>query len=189
MRPAARRRAVRAGALCRATSRLPRWAAVPALGTALAVMAAIACLIGAAAAIADNLTFQADNWTAECAISDIARTIDGDCSVTGVFQDIHVGSAAGSFALLVALRPPAVAIVGKPFPRRAELRVDGDPPFSCAGTRYCVFAAADTNRIIDELSRGSLILVDIATATHAYQASLSTAGYRQSLAKIRADEQ
>ena len=149
----------------------------------------VAALAAPAAAIGAEVTYQADNWTAECAIAEQARTVDGDCSVTGVFQDIHVGSAAGSFALLVALRPPAVAIVGRPFPLHAELRVDANPPFNCAGTRYCVFPSADTGAIIGELGRGALILVDIATAKHAYQASLSTLGYRASLAKIRAEEQ
>jgi hypothetical protein len=169
---------------------------------ALTLQALLTFAAGTAAAVAADVTFQADNWTAECAIGDgavagssagagaAARTIDGDCSVTGVFQDIRVGSAEGSFALLVALRPPAVAVVGRPYPLSAELRIDANPPFTCSGTRYCVFAAADTNRIINELGRGSLILVDIAAAAgHSYQASFSAVGYRASLAKIRAEEQ
>jgi hypothetical protein len=151
--------------------------------------AATAGVLGASAAIAaPGLTFQADDWTAECQIGGgQQRAVDGDCSVTGVFQDTSVGSAAGSFALLIALQPPAVAIVGQPFPLRARLRIDGNPAFSCSGTRYCVFAAADTTAIVAELSRGSLILVDVITAKNAYRASLSTKGYRASIAKIRAE--
>jgi hypothetical protein len=156
---------------------------------ALLPLAAQAGFSGRSAALAADLTFQADNWTADCAIGGAARVIDGDCSVTGIFRDIYVGSAAGSFALLVALHPPAVAIVGRPFPLHAELRIDANRPFSCAGPRYCVFAASDTNAIIDELGHGSLILVDIATAKSAYRGSLSTVGYRASLAKIRAEQQ
>jgi hypothetical protein len=152
-------------------------------------LAAAAAALYPAAANTAEITFQADNWTAECRIADSERTIVGDCSVTGVFQDIHVGSAAGSFALLVALEPQAVAIVGRPFPLRAELRVDANPPLTCTGARYCVFSAADTRTITDELNRGSLILVDIATAKSVYRASLSAEGYRVGLAKIRAEEE
>jgi hypothetical protein len=150
---------------------------------------AAAAILSPAAAIAADLTFQADNWTAECAIGEAAKADAGDCSVTGVFQDIHVGSAAGSFALLVAFRPPAVAIVGRPFPQRAELRIDANQPFICTGTRYCVFAGDDTKTIVEQLNRGSLILVDIASAKNLYRASLSAKGYRASLAKIRAEEE
>lgn len=141
----------------------------------------------AGAAIAADVTFQADNWTAECRIGEQRRAINGDCSVTGVFQDIDVGSAAGSFALLVALQPPAVAIVGRPFPLAGRLRVDANPEFRCAGARYCMFPAADTKEIIRELSRGSLILVDIATVKTTYRASLDARGFQASLAKIRAE--
>jgi hypothetical protein len=155
----------------------------------LLLLAAQAGSAGRTTALAADLTFQSDNWTAECAIGDQLRTIVGDCSVTGVFQDSHVGSAAGSFALLVGLQPAAVAIVGRPFPLHAELRIDAYPPFNCTGARYCVFPVGDTSEILDELGRGSLILVDIETAKNAYRASLSAVGYRVSLAKIRAEQQ
>jgi len=149
--------------------------------------AAAATVPWTAAAFAADLTFQADNWTAECQIGGQQRAIDGDCSVTGVFQDIDAGSAAGSFALLVAVQPPAVAIVGQPFPLRGRLRIDANPEFHCAGPRYCIFPPADTREIIRELSRGSLVLVDIATVKGAYRASLSATGFQASLAKIRAE--
>jgi hypothetical protein len=152
-----------------------------------AVLALAALLLCPAAAGAGEVTFQADNWTAECKIGDQARAIDGDCSVTGVFQDIDVGSAAGSFALLVALQPPAVAIVGQPFPLNARLRIDTNPGFRCTGTRYCIFSVADPKAIIRELSRGSLVLVDVSTAASTYHASLSTKGFQAALAKIRAE--
>jgi hypothetical protein len=147
----------------------------------------LAAVLGPADATAAEVTFQADNWTAECQIGGAPRAVNGDCSVTGVFQDIDVGSAAGSFALLVALQPPAVAVVGQPAPLRAVLRIDAYPEFHCAGTRYCIFPAADTKEIVRELSRGALILVDIATAKSVYRASLSTLGFRAGWAKIRAE--
>jgi hypothetical protein len=159
----------------------------PRAGRRLAAAAAAALAACAGVATAAEITFQADNWTAECRIGGQRRAIDGDCSVTGVFQDIAVGSAAGSFALLVALQPPAVAIVGRPPPLRGQLRIDGNPEFRCAGTRYCIFPPAETQRIIREMSRGALILVDIATAKSTYRASLGTQGFRASLAKIRAE--
>lgn len=152
----------------------------------LAVAVLACCGVSASGA---GLKFQSDNWTAECAIGERARAIDGDCSVTGVFQDTHVGSAAGSFALLVAFQPEAVAIVGQPFPLRARLRIDANPPFACTGPRYCVFPASDTREILDELGRGSLILVDVVAAKSTYRASLSAIGYRTSLSKIRAEQQ
>jgi hypothetical protein len=152
----------------------------------LEALALWAGFLGRAAATAANLTFQADNWTAECDIGRL-RGGDGDCSVTGVFQDIGVGSAAGSFALLVALQPAAVAIVGQPFPVKAQLRIDANPAFTCAGDRYCIFPAAETKAIVAELKRGSLILVDVVTAKNVYRASLSTKGYQASIAKIRAE--
>ncbi|HTT79184.1 MAG TPA: hypothetical protein VMF86_05850 [Stellaceae bacterium] len=145
-----------------------------------------AMLLGGVAA-ADDVTFQADNWTAECQIGGQPRAIDGDCSVTGVFRDTDADSAAGAFALLVALNPPAVAIVGRPPPREARLRIDAGQAFGCTGGRYCIFSGADTQEIMRELRRGSLILVDIATAQHAYRASLSTRGLQAGLAKIRAE--
>jgi hypothetical protein len=144
-------------------------------------------VLGAGAAGAAEVTLQSDNWTAECQIGGPQRAVDGDCSVTGVFQDIDVGSADGSFALLVALRPPAVAIVGRPLPLKARLQIDANPAFACNGQRYCIFPATDTRRIIDELNRGSLILVDVVTGNSVYRASLSTAGFRAGLAKIRAE--
>ncbi len=148
---------------------------------------AAAAMIFAGVAAADDVTFQADNWTADCRIGGQPRAIDGDCAVTGVFQDVDVGSAAGAFALLVALNPAAVAIVGQPAPREARLRVDAGPAFRCTGRRHCIFPAAETKKIIRELRRGSLILIDVATAQHAYRASLSTRGLRASLAKISAE--
>jgi hypothetical protein len=151
------------------------------------VLLAVAAVFYAGATGAGEVTFQADNWTAACRIGGNLRAVDGDCSVTGVFRDIDVGSAAGSFALLVALQPPAVAIVGRPAPRAARLRIDAYPAFRCTGKRYCIFPAADTKEIMRELSRGALILVDIETARHHYRAGLSTRGLQASLAKIRAE--
>jgi hypothetical protein len=151
-----------------------------------AVLAAAAAIFAGTAAATD-VTFQADNWTTDCRVGGQPPTIDGDCSVTGVFRDTDVGSAAGAFALLVALNPPAVAIVGQPAPLAALLRVDAGPAFHCTGRRYCIFSAADTNEIMRELRRGSLILIDIAAAQHAYSASLSTRGLQASLAEIRAE--
>jgi hypothetical protein len=148
---------------------------------------AVAATMLAGAAAADDMTFRADNWTADCRIGGQPRAIDGNCSITGVFQDISTGAAAGAFALLVALNPAAVAIVGRPFPREARLRIDAGPTFTCTGRRYCIFAAADMKKIVRELRRGSLILIDIATAQHTYRASLSTRGLQASLAKIRAE--
>jgi len=70
----------------------------------------------AASASAETLRFQADNWVAECGAA-------SDCSIIGVFNSANPGPE-GSFSLLVDLRNRLVAVVGKPPPSRATIRID-----------------------------------------------------------------
>jgi hypothetical protein len=155
-------------------------------GLLLLAVAAAVLWFRLSGAQARDFRFQEDNWIAECAPAGRSG-IDGGCSITAVFRDIHRGSRPGSFALLVGLQPSVVALVGRPYPLRGVLRIDQYPPFICAGERYCIFGASDTPKIIRQLGRGSLVLVDILTAKAVYRTSLGTKGYQADIAKIRAE--
>jgi hypothetical protein len=124
--------------------------------------------------------FRVDDWVTEC------RT-PVDCSVTGLFQQTNLDGRRGSFALVIMLRSRQLAVVGQPFPLRARLQIDGNNPVECAGTRYCIFPSRASRRAIGELSTGSLVLVDVYTVKDVFRSSLSTIGYQDSLAKLRAE--
>src|SRR5260221_3390393 len=88
------------------------------------MLAGLALVIGfvlATVANAQMLRFQADDWVAECGSSQGA---DAECSIIGVFSSTNAAGPKGSFSLLVDLRNRMVAVVGKPFPSRASIRVD-----------------------------------------------------------------
>ena len=59
------------------------------------------------------------------------------------------------FSLLIDLRNHLVAVVGKPFPGRASIRVDKNPPMECRGERYCIFSNDDAETIVRQLKSGS----------------------------------
>jgi len=150
------------------------------------MLAGLALVIGfvlATAANAQTLRFQADDWVAECGVSQGA---DPECSIIGVFGSTNTAGPKGSFSLLVDLRNRLVAVVGNPFPSRASIRVDKNPPMECRGDRYCIFSNADAENIVRQLKSGSLVLVDVFAGKSLFRSSLSTKGYRADLDKIHA---
>jgi hypothetical protein len=135
------------------------------------------CLVLAAAA--GEQTFRSDEWITEC---------DGgtyDCSITVPFWQMQ-GDRGGSFALVVMLQTGNIGIVGQPFPIRAVLRVDKNPPFECRETPYCIFPSAQAIAAVRQLKVGSLILIDVFTAKATFSFSLTAKGYQAGIAKIRA---
>jgi invasion protein IalB len=150
------------------------------------MLAGLMLVIGfglATAASAQTLRFQADDWVAECGSSQGA---DAECSIIGVFSSTNAVGPKGSFSLLIDLRNRMVAVVGKPFPSRASIRVDKNPPMECSGERYCIFSNADAEDIVRQLKSGSLILADVFAGKNQFRSSLSTRGFRADLDKIHA---
>jgi hypothetical protein len=158
-----------------AASRRNRWRLISALFAAGLAAAAIANTPHAA-----TLRFRVDDWITECRSA-------GDCSITGLFQQMNLDGRRGSFALVIMLESRQLAVVGQPFPIRARLQIDGNNPAECAGTRYCIFPGRQSRRAIGELATGSLVLVDVYTVKDVFRSSLSTIGYQNSLAKLRAE--
>jgi hypothetical protein len=138
---------------------------------------------GPASANAETLRFQADDWVAEC---DASQASDSQCSIIGVFSSANAAGPKGSFSLLIDLRNHLVAVVGKPFPDRASIRVDKNPPMECRGERYCIFSNDDAETIVRQLKSGFLVLVDVFAGKSLFRSSLSTKGYRADLDKIQA---
>lgn len=126
--------------------------------------------------------YQADEWITECSPNPLAA---GECSITVPFWQAARG-ARGSFALVVMLQTGNIGIVGQPFPLRAVLRVDKNPPVECRQARYCVFPSAQAWGVLRELKVGSLVLIDVYTAKGLYSFSLTPKGYQAGLAQIRA---
>jgi hypothetical protein len=137
--------------------------------------------LGALPAAAEK--YQSDEWVTECGVG--PETGARECTITVPFQEREKGGK-GAFALVVALSSGDLAVVGEPFPLRAELRVDGNPAIECKEPRYCLFARGDSRAVLDELRTGSVILIDVFTAKTAFRASLTARGYRAGIAQIRA---
>ena len=135
----------------------------------------------AAPASAQSVRFEADTWVAEC-----GATPDSDCSIIGVFKSSNPTGPAGSYSLLVDLRNRLVAVVGKPAPSAATLRIDRNPALTCRGENYCIFPTSDTETIMRQLKTGSLALVDVLAGKNTFRASISTKGYQADPGKIRA---
>jgi hypothetical protein len=127
--------------------------------------------------------FRADEWITEC--DRTAGIGSGDCSITIPFWQ-NRGEPRGSFALVIMLQTGNMGIVGQPFPQRAVLRVDKNPPIECRQTRYCVFPSAQALAVLKQLKVGTLILIDVLTARGAYKFSLTPKGYQAGIAQIRA---
>jgi hypothetical protein len=108
-----------------------------------------------------------------------------DCSITVPFQQTRNGRT-GSFALVIMLQTGNIGIVGQPFPVRAVLRVDKNPPIECREPRYCVFPSAQAIAVLNQLEVGSLILIDVYTARATFIFSLTPKGYQAGIAQIRA---
>src|SRR5690242_1251478 len=103
-------------------------------GAVLSLMVWVLWAVAAGAIGAQK--FRADEWITECD----SRPGAGppDCSITVPFWQNH-GQPKGSFALVIMLQTGNIGIVGQPFPLRAVLRIDKNPPIECQQTRYCVF--------------------------------------------------
>ena len=128
-------------------------------------------------------TFRSDEWITECETSPGGRA--SDCSITVPFWQTR-GDGDGSFALVVMLQTGNIGIVGQPFPVKAVLRVDKNPPIECKQARYCIFPSAQALAIVKQLEIGSLILIDVFTAKGTFSFSLTPKGYQAGIAKIRA---
>jgi hypothetical protein len=125
--------------------------------------------------------FRSDEWITECESG--AGNAAPDCSITVPFWQTQGG---GSFALVVMLQTGNIGIVGQPFPEKAMLRVDKNPPIECRQLRYCVFPSAQALTAVKQLEVGSLILIDVFTAKGAFHFSLTPKGFQAGVAKIRA---
>jgi invasion protein IalB len=132
---------------------------------------------------AAGLKFRSDEWVTECEAG--ARTTAPDCSVTVPFWQSH-SNPRGSFALVIMLQTGNIGIVGDPFPRRAVLRVDKNPPIECAQARYCVFPSLQALTVLKQLKLGSLILIDVYTEKGEFSFSLTPKGFQAGIAQIHA---
>jgi invasion protein IalB len=142
---------------------------------------AISATAAVATAAAAEQKFQSDEWITECDTGAGAP----DCSITVPFWQGE-RQRDGSFALVVMLQTGNIGIVGQPYPLRAVLRVDKNPPIECTQARYCVFPSVQALAVLRQLKDASLILVDVFTATRTYSFSLTAKGYRAGIAKIQA---
>ena len=79
-----------------------------------------------------------------------------------------------------------IGIVGQPFPVKAVLRVDKNPPIQCTQQRYCVFPSVQALSVLKQLKIGSLILIDVYTAKGVFNFSLTPKGFQAGMAQIRA---
>ena len=127
--------------------------------------------------------FRSDEWITECEAAPGKGA--PDCSITVPFWQARAGQG-GSFALVVILQTGSIGIVGQPFPEKAVLRVDKNPPIECRQTRYCIFPSAQAPMAVKQLKVGSLILIDVFTAKGVFSFSLTPKGYQAGIAKIRA---
>jgi len=127
--------------------------------------------------------FRADEWITECDAGP-GRGSPG-CSVTVPFWQTR-GNPRGSFALVVMLQTGNIGIVGQPFPVRAVLRVDKNPPIECRQPRYCVFPSTQALTVLRQLEVGSLILIDVFTEKGTFYFSLTPKGYQAGIAQMRA---
>jgi hypothetical protein len=79
-----------------------------------------------------------------------------------------------------------MGIVGEPFPTRAVLRIDKNPPIECREARYCVFPSMQTLAALKQLKIGSLVLIDVYTEKGEFSFSLTPKGFQAGMAQIRA---
>jgi invasion protein IalB len=134
-------------------------------------------------AAAGEQKYRADEWITECDTDRGMHT--PDCSITVPFWQTR-GEQKGSFALVVMLQTGNIGIVGEPFPVKAMLRVDRNPPIECRQTRYCVFPSGPALAVVKQLKVGSLILIDVITQNTTFSFSLTPKGYQAGIAQIRA---
>jgi hypothetical protein len=127
--------------------------------------------------------FRADEWVTEC--DSAPRAGAPDCSITVPFWQTR-GAPKGSFALVVMLQTGNIGIVGEPFPTRAVLRIDKNPPIECREARYCVFPSIQALAALKQLKVGSLVLIDVYTERGEFNFSLTPKGFQAGMAQIRA---
>ncbi|HUC12732.1 MAG TPA: hypothetical protein VL985_20240 [Stellaceae bacterium] len=127
--------------------------------------------------------FRADDWITEC--GGTPDTSSANCSIMVPFWQT-ADRGKGSFALVVMLQTGNVGIVGTPTPVKAVLRVDKNSAVTCRGARYCIFASAQSDAIVQQLANASLILIDVYTAKSRFSFSLSPKGYQAGIAQVRA---
>ncbi|HEV2098640.1 MAG TPA: hypothetical protein VGR45_06900, partial [Stellaceae bacterium] len=96
------------------------------------------------------------------------------------------GNGKGSFALVVMLDTGNIGVVGQPFPVRAVLHIDRNPPIECSSTRYCIFPPSQSVAAVRQLEVGSLVLIDVFTVKSHFAFSLTPKGFQAGLAQIRA---
>ena len=127
--------------------------------------------------------FRADEWVTECD----SGPGEGppDCSITVPFWQTR-GGPKGSFALVVMLQTGNIGIVGDPFPTRAVLRIDKNPPIECREARYCVFPSMQALAALKQLKVGALVLIDVYTEKGGFSFSLTPKGFQAGIAQIRA---
>jgi hypothetical protein len=150
----------------------------------IALVAFLACvLMGGFSEIVAGQKFRADEWVTECDSSPGMGA--PDCSITVPFWQTR-GAPKGSFALVVMLQTRNIGIVGEPFPTRAVLRIDKNPPIECTEARYCVFPSSQAVPALNQLKTGSLILIDVYTEKGDFSFSLTPKGFQAGMAQIRA---
>ena len=132
---------------------------------------------------AGGQSYRADEWITECDRSPNAG--GAECSITVPFWQAQP-QARGSFALVVMLQTANMGIVGEPFPTRAILRVDKNPPFECKQARYCIFPCSQAVAALEQLKTGSLVLIDVYTTKGVFNFSLTPKGFQAGIAQIRA---
>jgi hypothetical protein len=153
------------------------------LNTALLVL--LICVVqtwGASRAPAGQ-KFRADEWVTECDSAPGAGA--PDCSITVPFWQTR-GAPKGSFALVIMLQTGNIGIVGEPFPTKAVLRIDKNPPIECREARYCVFPSMQALAALRQLKVGSLVLIDVYTEKGEFSFSLTPKGFQAGMAQIRA---
>jgi invasion protein IalB len=149
------------------------------------IVVLVSCLLQTwgAERVAAGQKFQADEWVTEC---DSSPGIGPpDCSITVPFWESQ-GSPTGSFALVVMLQTGNIGIVGQPFPDRAVLRVDKNPPIECRQVRYCVFPSIQALAVLKQLKIGSLVLIDVHTQKGEFSFSLTPKGFQAGMAQMQA---
>ncbi|HEV2097938.1 MAG TPA: hypothetical protein VGR45_03315 [Stellaceae bacterium] len=150
---------------------------------AFAVAALLAATLAAAPAAAEQQRYRSDDWVTECKVDRLTGA--PDCAITVPFADTE-GGEKGSFALVVALQSGEIGIVGRPFPLRATLQVDKNPPIKCNETRYCLFPRDESLAAIGQFNIGSVILIDVVTAKTTFEFSMTPSGFKAGMAQIEA---
>jgi len=109
-------------------------------------------LCTASSAPAQTVRSEADTWVAECGAAP-----GSDCSIIGVFKSTGRAGPENAYSLLVDLRNRLVAVVGKPGPTAATVRIDRNPALACRGETYCIFSTSRAETIMRQLKSGSLV--------------------------------